>query len=283
MGIITVRQDSPLGCWTQTEWRPAHLAGLVERVWHSEGTMIYPRERVFPSGTVELIVHLGEPYRLVKGVGTERFATACLTGMQSGPMVIEGPLRHSVLGVRLHPSGAYALLALPMWEVSGLTVDLYDLVGLAASELAERCYHAASAAERLRVAVNWVSERVVQSRGVDEAIAWIAARIERSGGAGSIAELRGRIGLSKTRLVTAFREQIGVSPKLYARIVRFRRALAMLQEGAGPLADVALATGYYDQPHMNAEFRELGGLTPREFLAARYAVGDGSSAAEISS
>lgn len=43
------------------------------------------------------------------------------------------------------------------------------------------------------------------------------------------------------------------------------------RQGAGSLADLAVTAGYYDQPHMNAEFRELSGLTPREFLAAhRY-------------
>jgi AraC-like DNA-binding protein len=62
-----------------------------------------------------------------------------------------------------------------------------------------------------------------------------------------------------------------VAPKLYARIVRFRRALRLLHEGAGTLAEVADASGYCDQPHMNLELRELGGIAPRDYLAAtRY-------------
>jgi methylphosphotriester-DNA--protein-cysteine methyltransferase len=86
------------------------------------------------------------------------------------------------------------------------------------------------------------------------------------------AELREQAGQSKTRLATVFREQIGVPAKVYARIHRFRRLLTRLNEGAGPLADLAVDAGYYDQPHMNAEFRELSGFSPREFLAAvRYA------------
>ncbi len=44
----------------------------------------------------------------------------------------------------------------------------------------------------------------------------------------------------------------------------------MLHQGAGSLAGVALVAGYYDQRHMTTEFRDLSGLTPREFLAARY-------------
>ena len=56
----------------------------------------------------------------------------------------------------------------------------------------------------------------------------------------------------------------------------------MLQKGERPLIDVAQAAGYYDQPHMNAEFRELSGLAPREFLAARYPTGDGNTVARFS-
>jgi AraC-like DNA-binding protein len=121
----------------------------------------------------------------------------------------------------------------------------------------------------------------VRAHGMDKAVAWAVAQLDASGGATSIAELRERTGLSKARLVEAFRDQVGLAPKLYGRIVRFHRALGRLQNAeSARLTDVALDAQYYDQPHMNAEFRALGGVTPRAFLAARHPVGDGSTASD---
>jgi len=77
-----------------------------------------------------------------------------------------------------------------------------------------------------------------------------------------------------------FREQVGVRPKLYARLLRFQRTLACLQAGDGRLADLALELGYYDQAHMNAEFRDLGGVSPLQFVAARFENGEGNTARE---
>jgi AraC-like DNA-binding protein len=277
MKILTHQNDTHPGGGTYCEWRPTHLAGLVEVVWYFKGPTSSVRKRVLPNGMVEMLVNFGEPYRTISGAGPELLKTSWLAGLQSGPMVSAQPPRQDVMGVRLCPAGAYALLDRPMREISELVVDLEDLVGRAADELGERCYDAASVEERLRRAADWMAERVMNSRGVDPAIAWAAGRIDQSGGAVSIAELRRHTGLSKTRLAEAFRDQIGLAPKLYARVVRFRRAAALLQKGAEPLVDLALTAGYYDQPHMNAEFRELSGLSPREFLAARYPTGDGNT------
>jgi AraC-like DNA-binding protein len=73
-------------------------------------------------------------------------------------------------------------------------------------------------------------------------------------------------------LTTVFGEQVGVSPKQYARILRFTSALKLIHTGNASFAEIAAGTGYYDQPHLNAEFKELSGFTPREFqLAHRYA------------
>lgn len=254
----------------QSEWRPAELAGFVEQLWYSEGTISHPRERILPNGKIELIVNFGDPYRLVEGSGVERMSTGVVTGMQSRPIVIEGPRRHSVLGVRLHPAGAYALLATPMHEVSDLTVETRDLVGRAAEELAGRCSEAQSTEEKLRVVATWIGARIARARHVDPPVAWAANCIEKTDGGVSIRALRERTGFSKTRLASEFRDQIGFAPKRYSRIVRFRKLLAVLHGGAPSLADAALAAGYYDQPHMTDEFRELAGMTPREFLAMRY-------------
>jgi methylphosphotriester-DNA--protein-cysteine methyltransferase len=272
MSIVTQHVDSPLGRWTHSEWRPAHLAGIVEMMGYFEGEPAHPRERVFPHGRLELFVHLSDCYSVVEGTRTERCPVACISGLISSSMVVQAPPGGSrVLGMRLHPAGAYALLGMPLSELAGITVDLRDLAGVAADELVERCQAATSAEERLQVAARWVAERVARSPRAEPSIAWTAAQIEIAQGAVSIGHLRERTGLSARRLVAAFREQIGAPPKLFARIHRVRRVLAMLNQGAGPLADIALDAGYYDQPHMNAEFRELTGLAPSEFIAAtRY-------------
>jgi AraC-like DNA-binding protein len=270
MPIATTHVASPLGCWTQSRWSPRSLAGLVESFWYFEGATTFPRERVFPNGMFELIVHFGDPYRVVEGAWTGTCATACFGGMEAGSWVVEAPASAPpVLGVRLHPAGAYRLLGTPLSRLSGMTIDLQDLAGKASAELIERCHGAVSGEERIRRAAAWVTERVARSSPLEPAVAWVASEIERREGAVAIGELRERAGLSKTRLATLFRAQIGAPPKQYARILRFRRVLSLLQAGEAPLADLALDAGYYDQPHMNAEFRELSGFSPREFLAAR--------------
>jgi AraC-like DNA-binding protein len=266
--IITLKHDSPRGSWTYYEWRPPELADAVELLWQSDGTAWEPRDRHFPSPTVELLVNVsGDRFRLIEPSGAEFFDDAWLAGMQIGPVVTEVPRHAIVLGVRLRPAGAFALLQRPMYEVSGVVADLGDLIGREAHELTDRCRDATSVVSRFQVAAAWVAERVSRARGgVRPEIGWSAAQIERSAGAVAIAELRAQTGFSKTRLVATFRDQIGVAPKRYARIVRFSRAMAILQAGPVALVDVALAAGYYDQPHMNAEFRELSGLTPSAHL-----------------
>ncbi|MGH9754067.1 MAG: DUF6597 domain-containing transcriptional factor, partial [Blastocatellia bacterium] len=191
MKISTLHNDTPLGSWTYNEWRPPHLAGapsgLVEVVWYFKGPTSSARKRVLPNGMVEMLVNFGEAYRTIAGAGPELLKTSWLAGLQSGPMVCEQPPSQHVMGLRLRPAGAYALLDAPMREISELVVDLEDLVGRAADELAERCHDAASVEERLRRAADWVAERVTRARGIDPAIAWAAGRIEQSGGAVSIA------------------------------------------------------------------------------------------------
>lgn len=108
------RHRSPLGSWTLARWTPPDLAGLVEGVWCFEGTLELLRERHFPLGTLELIVHLGPVYGHVEGTRVQPFPRSCFSGLLLGPDVIEAPPgSSSVLGIRLRPAGAYRLLQRP--------------------------------------------------------------------------------------------------------------------------------------------------------------------------
>ena len=125
----------------------------------------------------------------------------------------------------------------------------------------------------MRTAAAWILARVRANCAPDPAVAWMARELERRAGAVSIGRLRERTGWSKARFTRVFREQIGVPPKTLARVLRFRRALELVNQEAAALSDIALAAGYYDQPHFNAEFRELSGFKPTEYLArSRYPI-----------
>ena len=277
MGITAQHFDSDLGRWIHTEWRPGPVDPLgwaVDRVWDFEGMAAHPQERVFPNGFLELIVQLDDRYLDVLRGGTRPTPVACVTGIHSHPVVVRAPRRPCrVLGVRLHPVGAWVALGHPLHQLADVTADLDDLLGRAAGELAEQCADVGSGLERVRRTVAWLRRRLL-GRTVatpDPAAQWAARRIAASAGREAIGSLRAATGLTGPRLVTLFREQVGVTPKRLARIHRFDRALSLLTSPGGSIGRAAAEAGYYDQPHMNAEFRALAGLTPNDFLmATRY-------------
>jgi AraC-like DNA-binding protein len=280
MRLTATSVDSPLGRWTHHACDAPHLppaiADAVIGLWHFEGRVALPRERTFPGGYLELIVHLGPRFRPVDdGAAGAAYPLACVTGVQTRPLVVEAPdAPCRVLGVRLRPAGAYALLAQPLDATADCTLDLADVAGRAAAELTERCHDAPTVAACFDRAAAWVAARiahnVARGRAPHAAVAWAAARLEACGGVASVTGLREQTGLGRTRFAAAFREQVGMGPKRYARVLRFRRALGLVQGGAR-LSDAALAAGYYDQAHLNASFREFAGMTPAAFAAAvRY-------------
>lgn len=279
MPVRIERHDSPLGRWLFADARPASLASCVERIWYFEGLLEVLRERHFPDGRAQVVLHFGPLYRQVGEDGRtgDTFARVCVAGLHTRPDVIEAPPAPSeVLGIVLRPAGAYRILGEPLHELTDRTVDLDDVAPGVALEMLERCGGERSPRARLTAAVRWLEERSRIHPPADAAVAWMAEEIERRAGAVSIGALRERTGWSKSRLARTFREQIGLSPKALARTVRFRTALERLNRldrpdgGAeGSLVEIALGGGYYDQPHFNGEFRALSGFTPTEYLARR--------------
>jgi AraC-like DNA-binding protein len=81
-----------------------------------------------------------------------------------------------------------------------------------------------------------------------------------------LATLSAVAGLTRFELVRRFRDQIGLTPHAFQTNVRIARARAMLTTGE-PIAQVAAACGFADQPHLTRTFRRAVGVTPGRFAA----------------
>jgi len=174
-----------------------------------------------------------------------------------------------MLGVTLRPTGAATLFDLPLHEVTDTALSLDQLIGTEAQRLIDQLHEAASDSDRVHLLTRWIITRLAQRPKANNIVELAVSEIERSRGTLRIASLLKTLGVSAKRLTQLFQHHVGVSPKTFSRIVRFRSAIEYLYSTDITLAQLATTYGYYDQAHMNADFREYAGISPGQFFATK--------------
>lgn len=152
-------------------------------------------------------------------------------------------------------------------DLAGRIVSLEALWGEAATRsLAQRLVDAPDLAAAAAILERTLAARRPDSIG-GEAHARLALAAAPLLAESRVGEVAATLGVSERTLRRAFREAVGMGPKDFAKLARFQRALGVATSRA-PLdwARIAATTGYYDQAHLIAEFREVAGVTPRALL-----------------
>jgi AraC-like DNA-binding protein len=192
-----------------------------------------------------------------------------------GPMTFPGPpsvpARSESIGVYFC-AGA-AIPGTPAVELENRVVALEEIWGTEARHLADELISLRGEAARLNRLESALVQRMEalgrKQTAVD--ISGMAGWIVRSGGQLAVEKLAEAAGLSRRHLTRVFRENVGVSPKIYCQLARFRSALCYARRGENVgWAHVAVDCGYADQSHMIAEFRRFAGLTPEALVQGRW-------------
>jgi AraC-like DNA-binding protein len=168
---------------------------------------------------------------------------------------------------RLRLGAHEAVLGVPATAIAGRIVALEDLWGDAATRrLCDRLANARDTIEAAAILESAIAERlaIAGGRRARARLALDAAVKLTSANVNAVAL---DLGVSERHLRRVFRETIGVSPKAFANLTRFHRALRAVREDAhANWASIAAEAGYYDQAHLIAEFRAIAGVTPRALL-----------------
>ena len=176
-----------------------------------------------------------------------------------------------VFSIRFSPVGFRALFGIPAWLLRDRAMEAEPVLGREIVEVYEQLA-AVDPAQWETVAERHLLTRVgmldvsVESRIAGHA----AAAMQRTRGMLGVAEVAARSAVSTRQLERAFQEQVGVSPKVFGRLLRLDHALELAGRGSN-WAAIAGACGYFDQSHMVRDFRALTGATPVEFAALRVA------------
>jgi AraC-like DNA-binding protein len=253
----------------------APLRPFVENLWYHEGVVCaHPMERLVPDGGIELIVDLTPTPKKIFGNDDRRRITtvkgAWISGQHSGHIIFESANQSRMIGARFRPGGAWPFLGLPVAEVNDAVVEMDCLWGTGMSSLRDRLLEAPDVDARFEVLDAALRARAGGRLDQDRAVAFAVRRVMRNPGEVAVRRLADDLGFSQKRLVSRFRDCVGLKPKALARVFRFQHVLhRSIGDPARSWTQLAHEAGYYDQAHLVHEFQTLSGLTPTRYASER--------------
>lgn len=254
--------------------RPAPpLDEFVDYLWSLSDSPTHARERIVPSGTLELVINLVEDeirvYRPSDTIHPHRHSGSVVSGAFAGCFVIDTREHASIVGVHFKPGGAFHFLSAPADRLADRHIALEALWSPGeVIRLRDRLCSATAAAARFQVLEEALLARMRPPRE-SERVAPVALEHLRRPGA-SVRDVASAVGLSHRRFIEIFGRVVGMTPKLYVRVERFQRLLAMAGQVAAPRwASLAHRCDYFDQSHLIRDFHAFVGLTPAQYLRHR--------------
>ncbi len=270
------------------EFPPSHLLGSIIHCYWSLQTiplvasgsqasepLLY---RVATDACVDVIVDIANPDRISVIVGTT-----------NAPILFPLGYDAEFFGVRFLPSMIQRVFAVHLGEIAHQTLPFEDVIApnlRAEARTWIECLHTADSFEERNALTDSFMLHALALRNFthDTRLLHVFDALFASRGTVKIEEeVRKHHAISPQQLRRIFQESVGLSPKTFARIVRFQAMLKALtrhsqQASTNNIEGVFFDFGFYDQAHFIHEFQSLYGVSPSVFMRLQRSCGNTDNA-----
>jgi AraC-like DNA-binding protein len=246
------------------------LSRHVDCLWYAARySAAHSLEKLLPTGAVDLVIRLDDaPIRIFDDRCRCQIECghAVLHGAHSKPCILETKQQSSVVGIHFRPAGAAAFLPQPFGELTNRAVAAEDVWGREIHALRERLLEAASPAAMFRLLEATLLQRLAPPADRLRTILWARDQFVANPTVACVQAVRSYTGYSPKQFSRHFENYVGLTPKLFCRVLRFQAVLEQIAARRHvSWATVALDCGYFDQPHLIRDFREFSGISPSEY------------------
>lgn len=242
-----------------TQIRPHYnLADYIDTFWEVEGLgQQLKKQYILPDGCVDIIFNLGEDCKTGNGTLTMQSGKTYLVGTMTAFQESFLDSTNKLMGVRFKPaafSSFYNFTSLN--EITDKTIEFEQALSPEIHKVAQHSESYLNA---------YFLKRLTNSR--HNSLFNVVKDIQTASGQISIDTLAKRNYTTGRQLERSFKRHIGISPKEFANIVRFRVALSKIKQNKKrkSLLDIAFDCGYYDHAHLTNEIKRYTGLAPSQF------------------
>jgi AraC-like DNA-binding protein len=245
------------------------LQPFVEYYWIVEGHD-QAKQKIIPDGFSEMIFHFQDPYEISAAKKNGRQSLTLIAGQLDSPIVLRATGRSGVFGIKFKPTGMWRLFGFQMSELTNETISCKELIREEFNSITEQLHFAHTNSERINIVEKLLFGRL-QDRRESSVANQIISKINFSKGRVAIQNVAKELKISTRTVERIFKQQVGISAKLFSRLIRFNHVLSLLQTSDVSKSDITFLAGYFDQAHFNKEFKQFSGENPESWIKQNHA------------
>ncbi len=250
---------------------PPGLKKYIEAVFYIKSfAPDHSMERVVPTGHVFIIFELDDIPRntydneTLEPIGF--FRKAWISGMHKNFISISAHQDSEMLVVQFKSAGAYPFFHIPLQNISEKVVSAEEFLGSEVIHLRKNIIEARDHYAKMTLVVDWLVNRFDEQQAPSEDLLCFIDMLQQEP-VSKFNEIIKSYPYTQKQLIHHFKKYVGITPKIYQRILRFNEILKIIQNKEKiSWADAAYSCDYADQSHFIKEFFLFSGFNPQDFI-----------------
>lgn len=244
-------------------------------IYYRDYNPVHSVDRFLPDGNVNIVIDLTDYPKYIYDNETLKEIQSCrnvwFSGIRNNYITIPSGRDSEMFVINFHKGKAYPFVQMPLNELTDSVVDGDLVLTNEIMELREMILEADLITQKFSTVENFLFKKFQNKLILNPFIEFAVNKIIEAPNQMSIEQISNKVGYSQKHLIKLFKDNVGVTPKGFLKIIRFQKAINEIAvTKKADWASIALESGYYDQAHFINDFKSFSGFTPKEYLLKQY-------------
>ena len=255
----------------ETHSPSSRIAPFIEAIFHYKNFVPdHSIERVVPTGHIFMLFELDGFLRNTFDNKTLKpnaeFTKVWISGMHRGHISISAHENSEMFVIQFKPYGSHPFTHQATEQLNERVLPIEAVLGSELLTIRDQMVETTTSDEKFALAERWLLDRFDSERQPPGELVDFVHLLQKEP-VSKLSELIERYPATQKSLIDQFKKYVGLTPKMYQRIVRFNELLLKINEQEQiAWAEVAYDCGYSDQAHFIREFQQFSGMNPAEFI-----------------
>ena len=244
-------------------------------IYYRDYNPIHSVDRFLPDGNINVVIDLTDYPKYIYDNDTLKEIQACknvwFSGIRNHYITIPSGKDSEMFIINFVKGMAYPFVQMPLHELTDSVVDGDLVLTPEIMGMREMILAAPLISHKFMAVENFLLKKFVKKLVVNPFINFAVNKIIQAPENISIERISAKVGFSQKHLIKLFKDNVGVTPKSFLKIIRFQKAITEISASKRPdWIGIALESGYYDQAHFINDFKAFSGFTPNQYMQKNY-------------